>query len=103
MLFVQGAAYGIAGIIKGLGILSLKQLDVMGKLTEAIQEKKNFKYREGKIYSFRYRYIVSTYTTQISLLTVFKVLFCLQIALNAAILSHLIFKLISCMHNLNML
>lgn len=47
--FFQGAAYGIAGIIKGLGILSLKQLDVMGKLTEAIQEKKNFKYREGKI------------------------------------------------------
>lgn len=44
----QGAAYGIAGIIKGLGILSLKQLDVMGRLTEAIQEKKNFKYREGK-------------------------------------------------------
>lgn len=48
MMFpVQGAAYGIAGIIKGLGILSLKQLDVMGKLTEAIQEKKNYKYREG--------------------------------------------------------
>lgn len=44
---LQGAAYGIAGIIKGLGILSLKQLDVMGKLTEAIQEKKNYKYREG--------------------------------------------------------
>lgn len=47
---LQGAAYGIAGIIKGLGILSLKQLDVMGKLTEAIQEKKNYKYREGNIY-----------------------------------------------------
>lgn len=46
---MQGAAYGIAGIIKGLGILSLKQLDVMGKLTEAIQEKKNFKYREGSV------------------------------------------------------
>lgn len=52
---MQGAAYGIAGIIKGLGILSLKQLDVMGKLTEAIQEKKNFKYREGSVtvYSIR--------------------------------------------------
>lgn len=45
---LQGAAYGIAGIIKGLGILSLKQLDVMGKLTEAIQEKKNYKFREGE-------------------------------------------------------
>ncbi|KAH9643416.1 hypothetical protein HF086_016705 [Spodoptera exigua] len=48
----KGAAYGIAGIIKGLGILSLKQLDVMGKLTEAIQEKKNFKYREGALFGF---------------------------------------------------
>ena len=33
----KGAAYGIAGIVKGLGILSLKQLDIMGRLTEAIQ------------------------------------------------------------------
>ncbi|KAG6461050.1 hypothetical protein O3G_MSEX012395 [Manduca sexta] len=48
----RGAAYGIAGIIKGLGILSLKQLDVMGKLTEAIQEKKNYKYREGALFGF---------------------------------------------------
>ncbi|XP_013182147.1 PREDICTED: translational activator GCN1 isoform X1 [Papilio xuthus] len=48
----RGAAYGIAGVIKGLGILSLKQLDVMGKLTEAIQEKKNYKYREGALFGF---------------------------------------------------
>lgn len=48
----RGAAYGIAGIVKGLGILSLKQLDVMGKLTEAIQEKKNYKYREGALFGF---------------------------------------------------
>ncbi|XP_047528363.1 eIF-2-alpha kinase activator GCN1 [Vanessa atalanta] len=48
----KGAAYGIAGVIKGLGILSLKQLDVMGKLTDAIQEKKNYKYREGALFGF---------------------------------------------------
>jgi len=36
----KGAAYGVAGIVKGLGILSLKQLDIMGKLTEAITNKK---------------------------------------------------------------
>lgn len=48
----QGAAYGIAGVVKGLGILSLKQLDIMGKLTEAIQEKKNYKYREGTVSVF---------------------------------------------------
>ncbi|XP_028035975.1 eIF-2-alpha kinase activator GCN1 isoform X1 [Bombyx mandarina] len=48
----RGAAYGIAGVVKGLGILSLKQLDIMGKLTEAIQEKKNYKYREGALFGF---------------------------------------------------
>jgi len=36
----RGAAYGIAGIVKGLGILSLKQLDIMSKLIAYIQEKK---------------------------------------------------------------
>lgn len=36
----RGAAYGIAGIVKGLGILSLKQLDIMSKLTAYIQEKR---------------------------------------------------------------
>ncbi|GBP56848.1 eIF-2-alpha kinase activator GCN1 [Eumeta japonica] len=48
----KGAAYGIAGIVKGLGILALKQLDIMTKLTEAIQEKKNYKYREGALFAF---------------------------------------------------
>jgi hypothetical protein len=38
----RGAAYGIAGVVKGLGILSLKQLDIMSKLTNHIQDKKNY-------------------------------------------------------------
>lgn len=45
----RGAAYGIAGVAKGLGILSLKQLDIMTKLTNYIQDKKNAKAREGKL------------------------------------------------------
>ena len=45
----KGAAYGLAGLVKGLGILSLKQLDIMTTLQEAIQDKKNFRHREGKI------------------------------------------------------
>ncbi|XP_055638459.1 eIF-2-alpha kinase activator GCN1 [Toxorhynchites rutilus septentrionalis] len=48
----KGAAYGIAGIVKGLGILSLKQLDIMTKLTAHIQDKKNFKCREGALFAF---------------------------------------------------
>lgn len=43
----RGAAYGLAGLVKGLGILSLKQLDIMPTLTEAIQNKKNPRHREG--------------------------------------------------------
>lgn len=48
----RGAAYGIAGVVKGLGILSLKQLDIMTKLTNYIQDKKNFKQREGALFAF---------------------------------------------------
>ncbi|KAH8265099.1 hypothetical protein KR026_010349, partial [Drosophila bipectinata] len=48
----RGAAYGIAGIVKGLGILSLKQLDIMSKLTTYIQEKKNYRSREGALFAF---------------------------------------------------
>uniref|UniRef100_A0A7G3AWK1 Putative translational activator gcn1 n=1 Tax=Lutzomyia longipalpis TaxID=7200 RepID=A0A7G3AWK1_LUTLO len=48
----RGAAYGIAGIVKGLGIISLKQLDIMTKLTNYIQDKKNYKSREGALFAF---------------------------------------------------
>ena len=48
----RGAAYGLAGMVKGLGILSLKQQDVIGTLTAAIQDKKNFKHREGALFAF---------------------------------------------------
>ncbi|KAK5645447.1 hypothetical protein RI129_006747 [Pyrocoelia pectoralis] len=48
----KGAAYGLAGLVKGMGILALKQLDIMTKLTEAIQDKKNYKHREGAVFAF---------------------------------------------------
>ncbi|XP_025837277.1 eIF-2-alpha kinase activator GCN1 [Agrilus planipennis] len=48
----KGAAYGLAGLVKGMGILALKQLDIMTKLTEAIQDKKNYKHREGALFAF---------------------------------------------------
>ena len=33
----KGAAYGLASLVKGMGILALKQLDIITKLTSAIQ------------------------------------------------------------------
>lgn len=48
----KGAAHGIAGVIKGLGILSLKQYEIMTTLTDAIQDKKNYKKREGALFAF---------------------------------------------------
>lgn len=48
----RGAAYGVAGIVKGLGILSLKQLDIMGKLTAAVTNKKDPAHREGALFAF---------------------------------------------------
>ncbi|XP_030828154.1 eIF-2-alpha kinase activator GCN1-like isoform X1 [Strongylocentrotus purpuratus] len=48
----KGAAYGLAGMVKGLGILSLKQLEIMSTLQSAIQDKKNFRKREGALFAF---------------------------------------------------
>lgn len=48
----RGAAYGLAGIVKGMGILALKQLDIMTTLTNAIQDKKNYRHREGALFAF---------------------------------------------------
>ncbi|XP_051924087.1 eIF-2-alpha kinase activator GCN1 [Hippocampus zosterae] len=48
----KGAAYGLAGLVKGLGILALKQQDIMATLTDAIQDKKNFRRREGALFAF---------------------------------------------------
>ena len=44
----KGAAYGLAGLVKGLGILYLKQLTIMSTLQDAIQNKKKYRHREGK-------------------------------------------------------
>ncbi|XP_043924837.1 eIF-2-alpha kinase activator GCN1 [Protopterus annectens] len=48
----KGAAYGLAGLVKGLGILSLKQKEIMSTLMDAIQDKKNFRRREGSLFAF---------------------------------------------------
>ena len=48
----KGAAYGLAGLVKGLGILYLKQLNIMSTLQDAIQDKKNFRHREGALFAY---------------------------------------------------
>ncbi len=55
-IFFLGAAYGLAGFIKGLGILSVKQYNVLNELTDAIQDKTDAKRREGLI-NYRRRLI----------------------------------------------
>lgn len=49
----KGAAYGLAGLVKGMGILVLKQLDIMSTLTTAIQDKKNYHHREGIVICYK--------------------------------------------------
>ncbi|CAG0905707.1 unnamed protein product, partial [Cyprideis torosa] len=46
----RGAAYGLAGFVKGLGILSLKKMDIISQLTEAISNKANPRHREGALF-----------------------------------------------------
>ncbi|KAF7489184.1 eIF-2-alpha kinase activator GCN1 [Sarcoptes scabiei] len=48
----KGAAYGIAGIIKGLGVMSLEKLEIMDTLTKAIQTKDKSNVREGVLFAY---------------------------------------------------
>ncbi|KAJ3309186.1 translational activator of GCN4, partial [Boothiomyces sp. JEL0838] len=48
----KGAAYGLAGIIKGAGISALKDCLVMAHLKEAIEDKRNIQKREGALFAF---------------------------------------------------
>ena len=50
----RGAAFGLAGLVKGLGILSLKQHSIITALNDAIQNKKIWRYREGLPFLFGY-------------------------------------------------
>ena len=44
----RGAAYGLAGLVRGLGITALKQLEIMSTLEQAVKDKKNPRRREGR-------------------------------------------------------
>ncbi|GMH32908.1 hypothetical protein BSKO_00742 [Bryopsis sp. KO-2023] len=48
----RGAAYGIAGVIKGLGLSALKNFGVMDALKKFVEDKSDAKIREGAILAF---------------------------------------------------
>ncbi|XP_065830516.1 stalled ribosome sensor GCN1-like [Oscarella lobularis] len=47
----KGAAYGIAAMVKGLGVPSLKQMGIAPALQQAVINKKNFRHREGALFA----------------------------------------------------
>jgi hypothetical protein len=48
----RGAAYGLAGIVKGRGLQSLKEYELMDKLTEAAEDKAVYQSRQGALFAF---------------------------------------------------
>eukprot|EP00041_Stephanoeca_diplocostata_P039135 m.1590416 g.1590416 ORF g.1590416 m.1590416 type:complete len:2646 (+) comp25336_c0_seq1:57-7994(+) len=48
----RGAAYGVSGLVKGLGVVVLKQQAVSELLQKAVQNKKNPRHREGALMAY---------------------------------------------------
>ena len=48
----RGAAYGLAGLVMGRGIGSIKEFDVMNKLAEAFEDAKNPTRRQGVMFAY---------------------------------------------------
>ncbi|XP_071180493.1 stalled ribosome sensor GCN1-like [Mytilus edulis] len=48
----KGAAYGLAGLVRGLGITALKQQEIMSRLEDAVKDKKNPRKREGALFAY---------------------------------------------------
>ena len=48
----RGAAYGLAGVVKGLGISSIKEYNIIDRLRAATEDKKRFEPRQGAMFAF---------------------------------------------------
>ncbi|CAG8528815.1 4749_t:CDS:10 [Funneliformis caledonium] len=48
----RGAAFGLAGVVKGTGISALKDCNVMTSLKEGVDNKKDYKSRQGALFAF---------------------------------------------------
>ncbi|EPQ55338.1 ARM repeat-containing protein [Gloeophyllum trabeum ATCC 11539] len=47
----RGAAYGLAGVIKGVGIAAMTEYDILGRIREAAADKKRFEARQGAMFA----------------------------------------------------
>jgi HEAT repeat protein len=48
----RGAAYGLAGVVRGRGISSLKEYSIMNSLKDAVEDKKKSEKREGALFAY---------------------------------------------------
>jgi len=48
----RGAAYGLAGVIKGTGIGGMKEFDIISRLKTAAEDKKRYEPRQGVMFAF---------------------------------------------------
>ncbi|KAI8374572.1 armadillo-type protein [Radiomyces spectabilis] len=48
----RGAAYGLAGVVKGRGITALKECNIMTSLKEAVDNKRAYQSRQGALFAF---------------------------------------------------
>lgn len=48
----RGAAFGLAGVIKGLGVSAINKFGTMDTLKEALDDQKSAEAREGALFAF---------------------------------------------------
>ena len=48
----RGAAYGLAGVIKGTGIAGMKEFDIINRLQSFSEDKKHYEPRQGAMFAF---------------------------------------------------
>ncbi|KAJ7252741.1 armadillo-type protein [Mycena haematopus] len=48
----RGAAYGLAGVLKGTGISGMKEFDIIRRLRTAAEDKKHYEPRQGTMFAF---------------------------------------------------
>jgi len=48
----RGAAYGLAGIIKGTGVAAIHRYEIIRHLRDAVNDKKNYEARQGASFAF---------------------------------------------------